>query len=112
MSAPGAARYAGCLWWQALIGRARTEFPVAVINDLLDCDDASGLALTALRIGLRGVILLPGAPGRQAVDAIATGSGAILLASRPAALDMAARGAGRRLANWLRPAPPDDAGHG
>ena len=55
LSATGAALFAGCGWWRALIDRARTEYGDASIDDILDCADASGLALGALRIGQRRI---------------------------------------------------------
>ena len=63
LSAAGAALYAGCGWWRALIARARAEHPDIPIDDILDCADAPGLALGALRIGQRRIVLDPAAPG-------------------------------------------------
>ena len=63
LSGAGAALYAGCGWWRALIARARTEHPDIPIDDILDCADAPGLALGALRIGQRRIVLDPAAPG-------------------------------------------------
>ena len=57
LSAPGAALFAGCGWWRAVIERARGEFPGVPIDDILDCADAPGLALGALRIGQRRLVL-------------------------------------------------------
>jgi hypothetical protein len=102
LSGEGAALYAGCGWWQALIQAARSEFPDVLMADLLDCADASGQALAALRIGLRHLILHPDAPGRARVAAIVAGLDGILLAQRPAALDLAAPGDRRRLHEWVR----------
>jgi len=103
LSAPGAALYAGSLWWRALIERARTNHTDVPMEDILDCADASGLALGALRIGQRLLVLDPRAPGWHAVAAIATSQGGALLAARPPALDLAQRGAARRLHDWLQP---------
>ncbi len=102
LSAPGAALYAGCGWWRALITHARAEFADAIMIDALDCADASGLALAALRIGQHVVVLVPDAPGWAAVAAIAGACGGLVLADRPPALDLAGRGAIRRLPGWLR----------
>ena len=44
LSAPGAALFAGCGWWRALVEQARAEFADVAIDDILDCADASGLA--------------------------------------------------------------------
>lgn len=101
VSAPGAASYAGCGWWMALVDQAKAEAPGLVAADWLDCGDASGRAMAALRIGQRGLILDARAPGFAAVASIAAALGAALRTARPAALDMAGRGAARRLGDWL-----------
>lgn len=112
LSAPGAGVYAGCLWWRALVVQVRAAHPGVAVHDLLDCADASGLALAALRVGLHGLVLAPEAPGRERVATIAAGLGATLLPAPPDALDMAERGAARRLHDWLqlRTAPGDSGG--
>jgi hypothetical protein len=101
LSAPGAALFAGSGWWRAVIERARGEFPAAVFDDILDCADASGLALGALRIGQRRIVLVRAAPGWPAVAAIAVSLGGEVLTIPPEALDMSERGAARRLPGWL-----------
>ena len=83
LSAAGAALYAGSGWWRALIERARAEHPDIPIDDILDCADASGLALGALRIGQRRIVLSPTAPGWQSVAAIAASLGGEVLTARP-----------------------------
>jgi hypothetical protein len=109
LSGEGAALYAGCGWWRALVAAARTEFPLVPIVDLLDCADASGQALAALRIGLRHLILAPHAPGRARVAAIVAGLGGALLAERPPGLDLAEPTSHRRLHEWVRTrSDPDD----
>jgi hypothetical protein len=102
LSAPGAALFAGCGWWRAVIERARAEFSSVPLDDILDCADAPGLALGALRIGQRRLVLSPTAPGWQSVAAIAASLGGEVLAARPPALDLAARNAARRLNDWLQ----------
>jgi hypothetical protein len=113
LSAPGAALFAGCGWWRAVIERARGEYPGVPIDDILDCADAPGLALGALRIGQRRLVLSPTSPGWQSVAAIAASLGGEVLTSRPPALDMAERNAARRLHEWLQvqttPGDSDDA---
>lgn len=101
LSAPGAAVFAGPGWWLALIGLAQTRFPGLIAADILDCGDAPGLALAALRLGQRTLILDPACPAFTAVAATATGLGGQVHPSCPVALDMAERGATRRLAAWL-----------
>ena len=109
LSAPGAAAYAGCGWWKALIEQAGDTCRDAAFTHLLDCGEASGYALAALRIGLTRLVLLPDAPGRDAVAAIAASQGGMLLPHAPPALDMADRRDMRRLHDWLhlRSAPGD-----
>ena len=102
LSGPGAALYAGCGFWRALIALCRAEHPDACAPDILDCADASGYALAALRLGQPALVLASAAPGRDAVAAVAAAAGAILLDVRPPALGLAQRGAERRLVDWLR----------
>src|SRR5262249_21900556 len=47
LSARGAALYAGAGWWRALVARARAGHPAVPLEDILDCADASGVALGA-----------------------------------------------------------------
>ncbi len=109
LSAPGAALFAGCAAWGALALAARAEAPDVPAPDILDCADAAGQALAALRIGQHILVLAADSPGREAVAAIAAACGASLLADRPAALDLGRPGAARRLRAWLHPAPDDNA---
>jgi hypothetical protein len=102
LSAPGAALFAGCLWWRELAGLARLEFPGLVGADVLDCADAAGRAMEAIRVGQACLVLSPAASGFPAVASIAEARGLCLLRQRPPALDMAERGASRRLEAWLR----------
>ena len=102
LSAPGAAGFAGCLWWRELVAQARDEFPDAVLNDVLDCAAAPGHAMAALRVGQRRLVLDPACPAFAAVTAAAATLGAEVLACRPPALDLAEPGALRRLPGWLQ----------
>src|SRR5215472_3811158 len=104
LSAPGAALYAGSGWWRALIEAAHREYNNVPLIDILDCADASALAVAAIRTGQMRLILQPDAPARQAVAAIAASHGAELFAERPPALDMAQRGAARHVHAWLQQA--------
>jgi hypothetical protein len=96
LSAPGAALYAGCGWWRALVAASLTAGP-----DVLDCADAPGRAMEALRAGCRIIVLDPAVPAAGLVAARAAAIGAIVLAAPPTALDLAAPGALRRLDSWL-----------
>jgi len=103
LSAVGAVIFAGSAWWRALIDRAAAEYPDVRCDDILDCADASGLALGALRIGQRRIILYSAAPGWAEVATTAATIGCEVLTERPPALDLARRGAARGLQNWLQP---------
>ncbi len=96
LSGPGAAIYAGCGWWRALMALGAGGNP-----DILDCADAPGRALEALRAGCRQLVLHPAVPAWALVEARAAVAGARLLPERPPALDLAEPGAVRRLAAWL-----------
>ncbi len=95
ISAPGAALYAGCLWWQALLTAADFTGPA-----LLDCGDAPGRALEALRLGLSGLILTSPPALFDAVVRVAD-KNVVILRTAPAALDMADPVALRALNGWL-----------
>lgn len=101
ISAFGAASYAGAGWWRAMIAAATEELGPDrhSVADALDCADQAGRALEALAVGCRIVILHP-CPAVPAVVERA-GAAAVLL-HRPPTLDLAERGAERRLRGWLQ----------
>ncbi len=101
LSAPAAAGFLGPPWWAALTASLRPTMHAAGAIEMLDCGPAAGRAMEALRIGLRRLILSPECPQHRAVLARAAALGATLVAQRPEALDLAERGAERRLAAWL-----------
>jgi hypothetical protein len=109
LSAPGAAVFAGCLWWREIVAAARGAYPDTPATDILDCADASGMAMGALRSGVCRLVLWPDAPGWESVAAIAERQGGFVLRRAPAALDLAQRNAVRRLHGWLRE-PRSDSG--
>ncbi len=96
LSAPAAAQYAGCLWWRELLAQAG-------FGDLalLDCGDAPGRALEALKLGLQGIVLRCPPAAFAVVAEIAAAQGAMLLDEAPPALDLGQKGAERRLNAWL-----------
>lgn len=96
LSAPGAAIYAGCLWWQQLLAEAGCEKLA-----LLDCADAPGRALEALKLGLKGIVLHAPPSAFALVAEIASAQDAVLLGHPPRALDLAQQGAVRHLEAWL-----------
>jgi hypothetical protein len=101
LSAPGAALFAGCLWWRELVAAARAAHPATPACDVLDCAAAPGQAMAALRAGQLLLVLDPACPAFAAVGAAAATLGATLLAARPAALDLGNPDARRGLARWL-----------
>ena len=101
LSAPAAACFAGSAWWRALMAIGRAEFG-GPWDDILDCGDAPGTAMAALRLGQRRLILAEAAPGFAAVVAAASALGAEVTTARPPLLDLARPGAGRRLLLWLQ----------
>ena len=96
LSGPGAAIYAGCGWWRALMALGAGDNP-----DILDCAAAPGRAMEALRVGCRLLVLDPAVPAWGLVVSRAALVGATVLPERPPALDLAQKGAARRLAAWL-----------
>ena len=101
LSSPGAALFAGCLWWREMVAAARAGYPHAIATDILNCADASDMAMGALRSGVCRLVLWPQASGWQAVAEIAEREGGFVLRQAPEALDMAARNATRQLRAWL-----------
>ena len=89
MSAPGAAASLGVGYFAAMIGAARTEFPTVTATAVLDCGDAPGLALAALRQGIDAVRVEAPARVRAKLADIAGQQGGALVAGRVAALDLA-----------------------
>ncbi len=104
LSAPGAAMFAGCVWWREMVAAARAAFPDTEATDILDCADASGMAMGSLRSGVCRLVLWPEAPGWASVVTIAERQGGFVLRSAPAALDLGNHNATRRLDGWLRKA--------
>jgi hypothetical protein len=86
LSAPDAAASVGPAWFAALVNRAASRFPKAEGTPLLDCGDAAGYALAALRLGLKA-ICYDGAAAARVRD-IADQYGAVVLAERPPSLDL------------------------
>jgi hypothetical protein len=109
LSARGAAQYAGCAWWQAMVNIARARHPDVPVIDILDCADAPGRAMAALRVGQRILILDP-CPAWAEVAGAAETMGATLLPIPPPALDLETTGAASRLKDWLLGFDDNEAG--
>lgn len=106
LSAPAAGVFAGPGWFLALVAEARLRHPGVPCAAALDCADAAGSALAALRAGVRIIVLDGRCPAFPAVAGAAAEAGARLLPGRPAAFDLGRIDLGRRddrarLAAWL-----------
>lgn len=88
-SAPGAGIYAGAGWFAALARAAALGHPGLVVDAVLDCADAPGAVLAGLRAGLRAIVFTGAGADFATLAAIATETGALLLARTPPALDLA-----------------------
>ena len=100
LSAPAAGAYAGVGWWRALVALAAQGGTAP--PDILDCGEATGRALEALRAGQRLLIVRaePALFGNIADRAAQLG--AAVLPEAPPALDLARLGALRHLNAWVR----------
>lgn len=87
-SAPNAAAYAGAAWFQEVVQQAGDACPGVAVEASLDCGDHAGLALGALRQGIRLVRFTGRRAVREKIAAIATGCGAALDSDRRRALDL------------------------
>jgi hypothetical protein len=101
LSAEGAGAYAGVGWWQAMVRLARAAFPATAGDDILDCGFAPGRALEALRMHQKLLVLRADPRVWADISERAAAQGGLLLAEAPPALDLAQRGAARKLADWL-----------
>jgi hypothetical protein len=87
-SPPGVVLRQGIGWFQAIEAACRQRHPAAKCAFLIDCDDAAGLALAALRLGfLRLRVRLDGR-ALQAVRDVADQLGATLETATAPALDL------------------------
>jgi hypothetical protein len=90
MSGPGAAGYAGPDWFLAVQRQARARHPGVEVTAILDCAEAPGRALAALRRGAKAIRLGGNAKASARVAAIALAMGARLDETRYALLDLSA----------------------
>lgn len=88
LSPPDFAAYGGAGFFNAIVRRARAKVPAAKSNSVLDCGDAPGLALAALRAGAEAVRFGGRPTVRAKIADIAAAHGARLLTVRPRALDL------------------------
>ncbi|MEX2614835.1 MAG: hypothetical protein WD767_01950 [Alphaproteobacteria bacterium] len=106
ISAPDAASSVGPVWFAALVDDARAGFPDTELESILDCGDAPGHALAALRIGFR-TIRFDGPAAARIID-IARQYNACVIPVRPESLDLQAieasgRDVGTACTDWLNP---------
>lgn len=89
-SLPGAAGVIGPAWFAAMLGALRAEFPGLDLTGVLDCGDAPGHALAALRQGIRHIRFSGRGRARARLAAIADACGAELMGPARGALDLGA----------------------
>ncbi len=112
ISAPNAADAAGPGWFEAVIAAARTRYPDVAVTAILDCGDAPGHALAAIRHGLKAIRY--DGPATAQIGDIAAQAGAVVFRERPASLDLYdTEVAGQDLLaacrEWLTPGSTDNA---
>ena len=101
-SPPSGAAQMGPLWFQQMIALIGEEFPDVPVEAVLDCGDAPGHALAALRQGVPLIALTARPAIRRKIEAIATAGGARLV-RRPARIFELASPSGddAALKKWL-----------
>jgi hypothetical protein len=107
-SAPGAGGYAGPAWFGELIAAARGEYPAVAMTAVLDCGDAPGHVMAAVRWAMAAggepfVVLFSGDPARdKALGEIADAASLQLIRELPPALDLRrVRDPGEACRAWL-----------
>jgi hypothetical protein len=91
LSAPDAGGYAGAGWFRALVDAAHEAVPEARFSAFLDCGDAIGPALAALRAGIKDVVFTGRPDVARRLANIASQQGARVATARPAnVLDLGA----------------------
>lgn len=89
-SAPNAAAYAGATWFQEVVRLARQQHPDADAEASLDCGDAAGLAMGALRQDIELVRFTGRKAVRDKIATMAAAGGGALDAARGKVLDLGA----------------------
>lgn len=87
-SAEGAAGNAGPAWFHKLVEAARSEYPRVEVTAVLDCGDAPGYALAALRAGCRAIRFAGRRSLKAKIRTIAESNGAVLCERRGRMLDL------------------------
>ena len=103
-SAEGAAAYAGAAWFLAVVAAAQSTHPDARCDAVLDCGDQPGLALAALRLGCRAIVLRGSPAARKKIAEIAQATAARLDRGARDALDLRhCRDPESAVMTWLAP---------
>ncbi len=112
LSPPGAAAWLGPGYFAQLAAAARGEFGDVDAEFVLDCATLPGLALAALRCGIKAIAVDVEDEVRRRVAALAVAAGARLVEIRPPALDLRdATDAAERCRKWcLTPKNPPQVG--
>ena len=87
-----AGQYAGPAYYFEMLRALEREFPAARLRAVLDCGDDAAIAVAALELGWRAVILRGNATARARVGDIANRLKSELLARRPAAVELSEKG--------------------
>jgi hypothetical protein len=88
ISAPGAAAHAGAVWFDQVLHAAHAECPEAEFDAILDCDDAPGFALGALRAGIKTIRFAGREDVTSRLAGIAAANGARLVTEPVETLDL------------------------
>jgi len=107
-SAPGAAGYAGPAWFGEVIAAARSEHPSVSVTAVLDCGDAPGHVMAAVRWAITAggepfILRFTGDPARDtALREIAGAAGLRLIRALEPGLDLRrARDSAEACRTWL-----------
>lgn len=102
VSPPGAALFAGPIWFKALTDTVRAEIePTAAVTFLLDCADSPGAVLASIRARIEAVSFRGNARALIRLAAIAKRAGVILQAPPAAAFDLSKCADSEALAAWF-----------
>ncbi len=88
ITAPGAAGYAGVGWFLEIVAHIECQKKQARIDLILDCGAEPGVALGAIRAGVKMLRLVGQEPVREKITKIAADHGVVLFEPRGPALDL------------------------
>jgi len=102
VSPPGAALFAGPIWFQAIVRAARAEVEAtAPVTFVLDCADSPGAALAAIRARVEAVSFSGKGAARARLAAITKRAGVAFLAPPVDVFDMARNPGPDALIAWF-----------